>query len=256
MTPAARMPLVAGNWKMHKSIAEAVALVDGLRPQVAEMPGVEVVVCPPFTALQAVGDALADSTLALGAQNTYCAASGAYTGEVSPQMLLDAGCTWVIIGHSERRQLFGEDDALLNKKLHFALECGLRVMFCIGETLAEREGGTMNDVLSRQVRDGMKGLDPARFAQVAVAYEPVWAIGTGVVATPAQAQEAHAFTRGLLADAFGAEMAAATRIQYGGSVKPDNAAVLIAQPDVDGFLVGGASLEADGFSAIARAAVA
>jgi triosephosphate isomerase len=256
MTSTARIPLIAGNWKMHKSIAEAKALVDDLRPLVAEIHGAELVVCPPFTALQATGDALADSTIALGAQNCHHAASGAFTGEISPQMLLDAGCTWVIIGHSERRQLFGEADEVLNKKLHFALDSGLKVMFCIGETLAEREGGTMNAVLTRQVNEGLRGLEAARFAQVAVAYEPVWAIGTGVVATPAQAQEAHAFVRGLVVETFGADVAEGMRIQYGGSVKPDNAAELIAQPDVDGFLVGGAALEAGSFAAIARAAVA
>lgn len=256
MSSARRTPLIAGNWKMHKSIAEAAAFVDGLRPLVAEWSGIDLVICPPFTALQATGDALADSTIMLGAQNAYCAASGAYTGEVSPQMLLDAGCTWVIIGHSERRQIFGEADDLLNRKLHFALDSGLRVMFCIGETLAEREGGTMNAVLERQINEGLKGLGADRFDHVAVAYEPVWAIGTGVVATPEQAQEAHAYVRGVVAKGFGDAVASALRIQYGGSVKPDNAAVLFGQPDVDGFLVGGAALEPGSFADIARAALA
>lgn len=249
-----RVPLVAGNWKMHKTLSEATALVDALRPLTADVTSVEVVVCPPYTALDSTGDALADSTIALGAQNCFHAKTGAFTGEVSPQMLLDVGCTWVIIGHSERRQLFGEADALLNKKVHFAVESGLKVMFCIGETLEERNGGTMNDVLGRQLTEGLKGLSATQFEQVAVAYEPVWAIGTGVVATPQQAQEAHHFVRGVIAAAFGEAVAGAVRIQYGGSVKPDNAGELIGLPDVDGFLVGGAALEAESFAAIVRAA--
>ncbi len=254
MTDVHRVTLIAGNWKMNKTLSEAIALVDALRPQTAEIATVEVVVCPPFTALDSTGDALADSNIALGAQNCFHAKTGAFTGEVSPQMLLDVGCTWVIIGHSERRQIFGETDALLNKKVHFAVESGLNVMFCIGETLEERNGGTMNDVLERQVTEGMKGLSPEQFAHVAIAYEPVWAIGTGVVATPQQAQDAHAFVRGVVAKTFGEAVAAAVRIQYGGSAKPDNAGELIALPDVDGFLVGGAALDADSFAAIVRAA--
>jgi triosephosphate isomerase len=254
MTEVHRVPLIAGNWKMNKTLNEAIALVDALRPQTAEIASVEVVVCPPFTALDSTGDALADSNIALGAQNCFHAKTGAFTGEVSPQMLLDVGCTWVIIGHSERRQLFGETDALLNKKVHFAVDSGLNVMFCIGETLDERNGGTMNDVLERQVTEGLKGLTPEQFTHVAIAYEPVWAIGTGVVATPQQAQDAHAFVRGVVANSFGEPVAAAVRIQYGGSAKPDNAGELIALPDVDGFLVGGAALDADSFAAIVRAA--
>jgi triosephosphate isomerase len=232
---------------------DAVALVKALAPQVAGSDKVEVVVCPVATVLLPVADALKGTAIALGAQNCYPKESGAYTGELSPQMLQDAGCTWVIIGHSERRQYFNESDAFLNEKLHFALESGLKVMFCIGETLEERESGKMNDVLTRQVTEGLKGLKAADFANVAVAYEPVWAIGTGKTATPEQAEEAHAFVRGLVKDQFGADVADGLRIQYGGSVKPDNAAELMAKPNVDGALVGGAALKADSFAGIVKA---
>lgn len=249
-----RTPLVAGNWKMFKLIAEAVDTVTALKPLVADAAGVDIVVCPTFTALHAAGQALAGSNIALGAQNCYPKESGAFTGEISPQMLLDAGCAWTIIGHSERRQYFKEDDAFLNEKLHYALAQGLKVMFCIGETLEERQGGAMNAVLERQVSKGLAGLTEAGFANIAIAYEPVWAIGTGVTATPEQAEEAHAFVRGIVTQQFGQAVADAVRIQYGGSVKPDNAAELITKPNVDGFLVGGAALKADSFAAIVNAA--
>lgn len=238
---------------MNKTIAEAVETVEALKPLVAGVSTVEVVVCPVFTALQATAAAAKGSNIAVGGQNCYTKASGAYTGELSPQMLLDAGCGWVIIGHSERRQYFGESDAFLNEKLKFALEAGLKVMFCIGETLEEREGGRMNDVLTRQVVEGMAGLTEAQFAKAAIAYEPVWAIGTGVTASPEQAEEAHAFVRDLVGRTFGETVAQALRIQYGGSVKPDNAAELLAKPNVDGALVGGASLKAADLAAIVRA---
>ncbi len=248
-----RTPLIAANWKMNKLVDEAVATVSALKPLVAGAAKAEIVVCPTFTALYAVGKALAGSNVALGAQNCYVKESGAFTGEISPQMLKDTGCAWVIIGHSERRQIFKEADALLNEKLKYALSQGLKVMFCIGETLEERQGGIMNDVLSRQVNLGLAGLAESDFANVAVAYEPVWAIGTGVTASPEQAEEAHAFVRGLVEAQFGAGIAQALRIQYGGSVKPDNAAELIAKPNVDGFLVGGAALKADSFAGIVSA---
>ncbi len=248
-----RTPLVAGNWKMYKLIADAVDTVTALKPLVADAEDVEIVVCPTFTALYATGQALAGSNIAMGAQNCYPKDFGAFTGEISPQMLLDAGCAWTIIGHSERRQYFKEDDAFLNEKLRYALAQGLKVMFCIGETLDERQGGAMNAVLERQVAKGLAGLSAADFANVAIAYEPVWAIGTGITATPEQAEEAHEFVRGLLRAQFGQAVADAVRIQYGGSVKPDNAAELIAKPNVDGFLVGGASLKADSFAAIVNA---
>jgi triosephosphate isomerase len=253
MSKATRVPLIAGNWKMYKNIAEAIDLVNGLDASVQGVQGVEVVVCPPFTALYATAQALESSVIAVGGQNCYPEAQGAFTGEIAPQMLLEAGCTWVIIGHSERRKLFGEGDALLNKKLKYALSCGLKVMFCIGETLEEREGGIMEQVLTTQVQEGLAGLSAADFANVAVAYEPVWAIGTGVTASPEQAEEAHSFVRSLVEKQFGADVAGALRIQYGGSVKPGNAAELKSKENVDGFLVGGASLEADSFAEIVKA---
>jgi len=250
-----RTPLVAGNWKMNLLIDDSVKTASELKSLVADVSTVEIVVCPVFTALRAVSDALKGANVAVGGQNCYLKESGAFTGEISPQMLADAGCTWTIIGHSERRQYFGETDSLLNDKLRFALASGLKVMFCIGETLEERESGRMNDVLVRQVTEGLQGLTEADFARIAVAYEPVWAIGTGVTASPEQAEEAHAFVRELVRDQFGATVADGLRIQYGGSVKPDNAAELMAKPNVDGALVGGAALKADSFAAIVRAAV-
>jgi triosephosphate isomerase len=237
---------------MNLLAADAVKLIEDLKSLVAGVSEVEVVVCPVFTALEASAKALKGSNIAMGGQNCYLKESGAFTGEISPQMLKDAGCAWVIIGHSERRQYFGEGDDLLNQKLKFALVSGLKVMFCIGETLEEREGGLMNDVLSRQVTKGLEGLCEADFDNVAVAYEPVWAIGTGRTASPEQAQEVHAFVRGLLRTQFGATVADKTRIQYGGSVKADNVADLMSRPDVDGALVGGAALKADSFAAIVK----
>lgn len=248
-----RKPFVAGNWKMNNVVDEALALVEGLKPLVSQADAVDIAVCPPYTALYPVGKALAGSNIQLGGQNVYVKESGAYTGEISPKMLLDVGCAWTIIGHSERRHILGEDDAFLNEKLRFALASGLKVMFCIGELLEERKGGEMNAVLERQVVAGLDGLDAAALANVVIAYEPVWAIGTGETATPEQAEEAHVFVRSLVAKNFGDDAAAAMRIQYGGSVKPDNAADLIAKENVDGFLVGGAALKADGFAAIINA---
>jgi triosephosphate isomerase len=250
-----RTPLIAGNWKMNKTVEEAVALVNDLNPAVKAVSNVDMVVCPTFAALHAVGVALRESNspIELGGQNCYVKANGAFTGEISPQMLQDVGCKWVIIGHSERRQIFNESDAFLNEKVKFALQAGMQVMFCIGETLEEREGGKMNDVLVGQVTGGLQGLGEDDFKNIAVAYEPVWAIGTGVTATPEQAQEAHAFVRHLIKDQFGASVADNLRIQYGGSVKPENAAELLAKEDVDGALVGGAALKADSFAAIIKA---
>jgi triosephosphate isomerase len=240
---------------MNHLVGTAVETANALKALVAEVESADIVICPVFTALDAVGKALAGSNVQLGAQNCYLKESGAFTGEISPQMLLDVGCAWTIIGHSERRQFFGETDEVLNQKLKFALGAGLKVMFCIGETLEERDGGKMNDVLIRQVTHGLQGLAESDFANLSVAYEPVWAIGTGVTATPEQAQDAHAFVRGLVRDQFGATVADGLRIQYGGSVKPDNAAELMAKPDVDGSLVGGAALKADSFAGIVNASV-
>ena len=245
-----RTPLVAGNWKMNLIRAEAEALVEALKPAADATSGVEVVVCPAYTSLAAAVAAAQGSAIAIGGQNCHYKENGAFTGEISPQMLLDTGCTWVIIGHSERRTLFQEADEILNEKLRFAIESGLKVMFCIGETLEERESGDMNTVLTRQVIEGLKGLSELDFEQISIAYEPVWAIGTGVTASPEQAQEAHAFVRNLVAREHGDFVAQALRIQYGGSVKPDNVVELMSQPDVDGSLVGGASLTAESFSAI------
>jgi len=240
---------------MNLLVGDALGLVRELMPLVADVSGAKIVVCPTFAALHAVGQAVADSAIELGGQNCYTKESGAFTGELSPQMLLDVGCTWTIIGHSERREYFGETDAFLNEKLKFALAAGLKVMFCIGETLEQRESGQMNDVLKRQVSEGLAGSTADEFQRIAVAYEPIWAIGTGVTASPGQAEEAHAFVRGLVADQFGDGVAEGLRIQYGGSVKPDNAVELMGQPNVDGALVGGASLKADSFAAIVKAAV-
>ena len=247
---AVRKTIIAGNWKMNKLVADAVATAEALKPLVAGVGTVDVVVCPTFTSLYAVGQALAGSSVEMGGQNCYVKADGAYTGEISPQMLQDAGCQWTILGHSERRHILGETDAFLNEKLHFALEAGLKVMFCIGELLEEREGGQMEAVLERQVTEGLKGLSEAQLENVVLAYEPVWAIGTGKTASPEQAEEVHAFVRALVAKLFTQEAADKIRIQYGGSVKPDNAAELISKPNVDGFLVGGAALKADSFAAI------
>jgi triosephosphate isomerase len=238
---------------MNLLTADAVALAEGLRDGVGSISTVDIVVCPVYTVIGAVAQALQGSTIAVGGQNCYKVENGAFTGEISPQMLKDVGCTWTIIGHSERRKIFGESDALLNEKLHYALGQGLKVMFCIGETLEEREGGQMNAVLTTQLKEGLAGLSEAQFAQVAVAYEPVWAIGTGKTATPEQAEEAHEFVRGFVRKEFGGTVADALRIQYGGSVNAGNAAELIAKPNVDGFLVGGAALKADGFATIVKA---
>ena len=247
-----RKPMIAGNWKLHKTRAEARALAAELGAGLAGCDSVEIVVAPPLTALDAVGSAIAGSCILLAAQNCYPAETGAFTGEVSPVLLKDAGCRYVIVGHSERRQLLGESDEFINRKVHALLEAGVGVIFCIGETLEEREADQTFEVLRRQVRFGLKGISPAAMAQVVVAYEPVWAIGTGKTASDEQAQEAHAFIRALLRELFNAETAGATRILYGGSVKPGNVDGLMAQPDVDGALVGGASLQAGDFMRIAR----
>ena len=247
-----RKPMIAGNWKLHKTISEATSLVSELIPAVASNQNVEIVVAPVYTALAKVAEALAGSNIKLAAQNCYPEPQGAFTGEVSPLLLKDAGCEYVIIGHSERRQLFAETDGSVNSKALALAESGLGTIFCIGETLEERESGKMFDVLRQQVTAGLKDLTAKQMQTVVVAYEPVWAIGTGKVATDEQAQEVHAFIRGLLAELYDPQTAAATRILYGGSVKPGNVDGLMTQPDVDGALVGGASLNADDFARIAN----
>jgi triosephosphate isomerase (TIM) len=248
-----RRKFVCGNWKMHKTTAEAVQLVRELRDKLANATA-EVAVAPPFTAIAVVKQALSGSAIQLFAQNCYCEKQGAFTGEVSPPMLKDAGCDGVILGHSERRQCFGEADELVAKKLRAALAEGLHPIVCVGETLQEREGGRTWEVVSRQVRGALGGVDAAALQRITIAYEPVWAIGTGRNATSAQAQEVHGQIRGLLRELGGAAAANAVRIQYGGSVKPDNAADLLSQPDIDGALVGGASLKSADFIAIVAAA--
>jgi triosephosphate isomerase len=248
----ARRKFVCGNWKMFKTAAEARELARALAPLVQGSP-VQVAVAPPFTALAAAAEALRGTGLELAAQNCHFEAQGAFTGEVSVAMLKDLGVQHVILGHSERRQLFGETDEGVRKKAVAVLTGGLLPIVCVGETLQEREAGKTLEVVSRQVRGALQGLAAADVARLTLAYEPVWAIGTGKTATTAQAQEVHAAVRKLLRDLFG-EAADAVRIQYGGSVKPDNAAELMAQPDVDGALVGGASLKAADFSQIVKGA--
>ena len=247
-----RIPLIAGNWKLHKTLDESAQLVRTLVADLADLHDREIVVAPVFTALATVAAAVNGSTLRLAAQNCYPATTGAYTGEVSPLLLKDVGCSYVIVGHSERRQLLGENDAFINQKAKACIAAGLKVILCIGETLVERETDRMLDVLNRQVSDGLNGISADEMAGVVIAYEPVWAIGTGVTASDEQAQETHAFVRGLLQGLYNPEIAATTRIIYGGSVKPNNIDGLMAQEDIDGALVGGASLKAEDFIRIAR----
>jgi triosephosphate isomerase len=249
-----RQPFVAGNWKMFTSAASARDLAAGVAKGVASQSSVRVAVCPPFPYLSLVAKALRGSSVALGAQNCYQEKEGAFTGEVSPAMLLDVGCRWVILGHSERRHVLGESDSFINRKIKAAQAAGLGVIFCVGETLREREANRTESVLDTQLTGGLDGLDSAAVAKIVVAYEPVWAIGTGKNATPDQAQQAHAFIRRQIGRRFGEETAGSLPIQYGGSVKPENAASLLGQPDVDGALVGGASLKAEQFLAIVSAA--
>ena len=248
-----RRKFVCGNWKMHKTAREAAELIAELRKLVDRAPA-QVAVAPPFTALSAAKQALQGSPIQLFAQNCHHEKQGAFTGEVSPLMLKDAGCDGVILGHSERRQYFGETDEWVAKKERSALSEGLHPIVCVGETLQEREGGKTWEVVSRQVRAALSGLDGGQLRRITLAYEPVWAIGTGKTATAAQAQEVHGQIRGLLRELGGVAVADAVRIQYGGSVKPDNARDLLSQPDVDGALVGGASLKAADFAAIVTAA--
>ncbi|HLA76394.1 MAG TPA: triose-phosphate isomerase [Vicinamibacteria bacterium] len=246
-----RRPLIAGNWKMYKTAAEAVALAAELR-EGSRRQGVEVLVAPPFTALAAVAQAIRGSHLLLAAQNVHWENEGAFTGEVSPRMLADAGCTHVILGHSERRQLFAETDEAVAKKAKAALAHSLTPIVCVGETLAERESARTMEVVERQVERALRELSADQVAALVIAYEPVWAIGTGRNATPEQAQEVHAFIRRRVLTSHGEPAAAALRILYGGSVKPDNIGVLMAQADLDGALVGGASLTAASFLKIVQ----
>jgi triosephosphate isomerase (TIM) len=245
--------VIAGNWKMYKTRREGVALVEELLDGLPHLPaGSELLVFPSFIALGAVADRCAGTPIAVGGQNLHPGSEGAFTGEISARMLLEAGATHVLIGHSERRQCFGEGDELLARKVRFARDSGLTPVFCLGETLQERDGGQTETVLERQLREGLGELSGEEVPGILVAYEPVWAIGTGRTATPEQAREAHAFLRGEMVGRWG-ELARSVPLLYGGSVKPDNATELLSQPDVDGVLVGGASLDPVSFLGIASA---
>jgi triosephosphate isomerase len=244
-----RKPFLAGNWKMHKTIGEAVELAHGLASMVGEVTDRDVAVFPTLTALPAVLSALRDTPIMVGAQTCHFETQGAYTGEVSAEMLVDAGCDLVLVGHSERRTLFGETDEIVRKKLEAALRAGLPPILCVGETIEEREGGETEAVIKRQITSALDGLTAQQMDALTIAYEPVWAIGTGLTATPEQAQEAHHYLRSVVRDLHGAA-AESVRIQYGGSVKPDNIARLMLEVDLDGALVGGASLTPDSFAAI------
>ncbi|UCD50917.1 MAG: triose-phosphate isomerase [Phycisphaerales bacterium] len=252
-----RKPFVAGNWKMNMNSQTGVALAQGVAEGAADLAGgsVTVAVIPPFVYLPPVGQAVGSSGVAVGAQDVYFEEKGAFTGEISPAMLKDVGCTYVLCGHSERRHVLGESDELVNKKLLAALGGGLLPILCVGELLEERDASQTEQVVERQIRAGLAGVDAEKMATVTIAYEPVWAIGTGRTATREQAQEVHAFIRKLLAEMYSETLAAEIRIQYGGSVKPGNAKELMSEPDVDGCLVGGASLKVDDFVQIIKAAV-
>jgi triosephosphate isomerase len=247
-----RLPFMAGNWKMNKTTGEAIDLVRELKAAISGVKGVEVAVAPPFTALYAVCKELEGSSIRLAAQNLYWEEKGAFTGEVSPLMLKEVGCHYVIIGHSERRQFFGETDETVNRRIKAALAQGLKVIFCIGEILKEREEGKTFSVIERQVEDGLKNLSDKEMKNIVIAYEPVWAIGTGKTATPGQAEEVHRFIRGKIEKLYSREVSEEIRIQYGGSVTPENIKGLMEQANIDGALVGGASLKAEPFSKIVR----
>jgi triosephosphate isomerase (TIM) len=249
-----RIPLIAGNWKMYKNLEESIELANTLKSLVKDIDEskAEIAVCPTFVNLQAVAGALKGSNIKLGAQNMYPKNEGAYTGEISPVMLRAIGCHYVILGHSERRQYFKETNEFINEKVKVALEFGLFPILCVGEKLEEREKGITNDIVKDHVTGGLKGIPKDKMQHIVIAYEPVWAIGTGKTATKEQAQEVHKFIRGVLTGLYDAQTAESVRIQYGGSVKPDNAKALMSMPDIDGALVGGASLKADSFEAICK----
>ena len=252
-----RKPFVAGNWKMNTNSSSSVEIAKSIASGSTDTASVKttVAVFPPFVYLQPVINALGASSISVGAQDVYFEPDGAFTGEISTSMLKDIGCTYCLCGHSERRHVIGESDELINKKLTAAITGGLLPILCVGELLAEREASQTNDVVSRQLKNGLAGLSDEKVSAVTIAYEPVWAIGTGLTATPQQAQEVHDFIRKLLVDTYNEKLAEEIRIQYGGSVKPNNAAELMAQPDIDGLLVGGASLKADSFLAIIQGAI-
>ena len=247
-----RKPMIAGNWKLHKTLEESGQLAAELVQQLSTIDDRDIVIAPVFTALASVSELITNSPIQLAAQNCYPAETGAFTGEVSPALLKDAGCHYIISGHSERRQLLNETNQFINQKVSTTVNAGLGAILCIGETLQERETHQMLEVLTNQIKDGLAGITSEQMARVVIAYEPVWAIGTGITASDEQAQEAHAFIRGLLQGLYNQEVAEATRILYGGSVKPNNVDGLMAQSDIDGALVGGASLKAEDFIRIVK----
>jgi triosephosphate isomerase len=243
-----RKPIIAGNWKMNMTATQARELASKLLPLVAAVKDRDIVLGPPFTALSAVADTIKGTNVSLSAQNLHWEDKGAFTGEISAEMLLDLGCRYVIIGHSERRQYFGETDETVNKKVRQALKKGLLPILCVGETLAEREAGKLNDIINRQVKIGLKDISAEDMKKIVIAYEPVWAIGTGKTATPEQANDVHALIRQQVKVLFSVDIAEGLRIQYGGSVTPENVSTLMAMPDIDGALVGGASLKPESFA--------
>lgn len=249
-----RKKVIAGNWKMNKDLNESQNLVSGIIDGLGNDDKCDVIVCPPFTSLSEVHSLIKNTPIKLGAQNVYCENDGAFTGEISTGMLKSVGCDYVIIGHSERRTIFGEKDKLINKKIKKALANGLKVIFCIGESLTQREEGITNSVVEKQLQKGLDGVSSEELNNIIIAYEPIWAIGTGKTATPEQAQEVHAFIRNYISQKFSKEFGEKLIIQYGGSVKPDNAASLLSQPDIDGALIGGACLKADSFLSIIASA--
>lgn len=247
-----RKPMIAGNWKMNKSLAESLGLACRLKDGLADINDTDLVVAPVFTALAAAAEQLQDSNISLAAQNCFPADGGAFTGEISPPQLKDIGCAYCLVGHSERRQLFAETNTFINEKMKALLATGVLPILCIGETLEEREGGQMFDILKEQITSALKDIDPQQAFEIVIAYEPVWAIGTGKTATSDQAEEVHLFIRDVLHTLYGGTVAEQIRILYGGSVKPDNVDELMAQPNIDGALVGGASLKAEDFCRIAH----
>ncbi|MFH1504649.1 MAG: triose-phosphate isomerase [Candidatus Omnitrophota bacterium] len=247
-----RKPFIAGNWKMHKTIKEAIELANGLKRELIDIDKADILICPVFTALSEVSDVVIESNIKLGAQNVYWEEKGAWTGEIAPLMLKDAGCKYVIIGHSERRKYFFETDETVNKRIKAALAAGLLPIVCVGETLEEREAQKTIDVVQTQLEGGLRDINEEENKKIIIAYEPVWAIGTGKTATPAQAQEVHKFIRGRIGEKYSSRAAENVIILYGGSVKPSNTRELINEPDIDGFLVGGASLEIGSFSEIVK----
>jgi len=249
-----RKKIIAGNWKMSKAVEEAVELANAVKLELGDCTEVDVVLCPPFTALKSVSDVVSESLINVGSQNMSSEEDGAYTGEISHGMLKELFVRYVILGHSERREYYKETDFWINKKVHKALEKNLRPILCVGEKLEDREGGNTEQVVEVQVREGLKDVSADAYTELVIAYEPVWAIGTGKTATAEQAQEVHAFIRGIVKDMVGEEAANAVRIQYGGSMKPANAEELLSQPDIDGGLIGGAALDATSFAGIVNAA--